>query len=178
MLNGGSFSVKNSKAEVAERAYRLAYEYESKYGNCPQCVIAAVSEVLDLQIDDVFKAGHALAGGVGLAGDGTCGALSGGVMAISYKHGRERKDFTRPRHRRLKSYFLAKELHDRFVEEFGSCICKDIQKKIFGRSFNLWDAEDYEKFKQMGGHTDKCTDVAGKAAKWTTEILIRESATE
>ena len=159
-----------SSEQKPDRAYRLAFEYESKYGSCPQCVIAAVGDVFNLKMDDVFKAGHSLAGGLGLSGSGTCGALSGGAMVLSYKYGRERKNFARGRS--LKSYTLTKKLYDRFVSEFGSCICKDVQKRIMGRSFNLWDAEDYKKFEAAGGHRDKCPDVSGKVARWVSEIIL------
>jgi len=153
-----------------DKAYRLAFEYESKYGCCPQCVVAAIEGVFNLRMDDIFKAGHSLAGGVGLSGNGTCGALSGGAMVLSYKYGRERKDFSRGR--AMKSYTLTKKLYDRFVKEFGSCICKDVQKRIMGRSFDLWDAGDFEKFEKAGGHRDKCPDVAGKVARWVSEIIL------
>jgi len=161
-----------SSQEKCDRAYRLAFEYESKYGCCPQCVIASVEEVFNLKMGDVFKAGHSLAGGFGLSGSGTCGALSGGAMVLSHKYGRERKDFSRSR--RMKSYVLTKKLYDRFVKEFGSCICRDVQKRIMGRSFDLWDAGDYRKFEEAGGHRDKCPDVSGKVARWVSEIILAE----
>jgi len=159
-----------SSQEKCDRAYRLAFEYESKYGCCPQCVIAAVEKVFNIKMDDVFKAGHSLAGGFGLSGGGTCGALSSGAMVLSHKYGRERKDFSRSRG--MKSYVLMKKLHDRFVKDFGSCICKDVQKRIMGRSFDLWDSDDYKKFEECGGHRDKCPDVAGKVARWVSEIIL------
>ncbi|NIQ05495.1 MAG: C_GCAxxG_C_C family protein, partial [Candidatus Korarchaeota archaeon] len=58
---------------------------------------------------DVFKAASGLADGLGLSGDGACGALVGGAMVISYLFGRERKDFEdifKP----MKSYLLARKL--------------------------------------------------------------------
>lgn len=39
----------------------------------------------------------------------------------------------------------------RFVQEYGSCLCKDVQKKIFGRSFNFWDEKEKEIFEKSGG---------------------------
>jgi hypothetical protein len=68
------------------------------------------------------------------------------------------------------------KLHDKFINEYGSILCKDIQKKIMGRSFNLWDPKDYEEFEKAGGHTDKCPDVVGKAAEWTVEILYDDAS--
>ena len=40
-----------------------------------------------------------------------------------------------------KSLSLAKKLFDRFIQEYNSTRCKDIQTKIMGKSFNLWDEE-------------------------------------
>lgn len=161
----------------AEKAYSLAFKYEAEYGSCPQAVLRAIYEVFNIKgIEIVIKAAHALAGGLGLSGNGTCGALSGGALALSIFYGRSIEDMGKGRF--LKSYAKAKELYDRFVKEFGSCICKDVQTKIFGRSFNLWDPEDFKKFEEMGGHRDKCPDVTGKVAKWVAEILLEDKSIE
>jgi len=162
-------------SEEAEMAYNLAFKYEAMYGSCPQAVLRAIYEVLNLKgIEIVIKSAHALAGGLGLSGNGTCGALSGGVLALGIFYGRSLEDMDKGRF--LKSYVKAKELYDKFVKEFGSCVCNDVQTKIFGRSFNLWDSEDYKKFEEMGGRLDKCTDIAGKVAKWVVEILLEDKS--
>lgn len=157
--------------ELLKKAYDLAFKYEAEYGSCPQCVLRTIQEVLGFKIDDVIKCSHGLAGGTALSGEGTCGALVGGIMGISFVHGRALKDMGKGRF--LRSYVLAKRLYDKFVEEFGSCVCKEVQKKIFGRSFNLWDAEDFKEFERLGGRKDKCPDVCGKVARWTVEILLK-----
>ncbi|MFX0094764.1 MAG: C-GCAxxG-C-C family protein [Candidatus Hodarchaeota archaeon] len=155
--------------ELLEQVYQLAYNYESQYGNCPQCVIAAVSEVFSLSLEELLKSAHGLAGGVGLSGAGTCGALSGGVMVLGHFYGRERKYFGQ---RFLKSYQKVKELYDKFIEEFGGPTCHEVQKKLFGRSFNLWDKDDFRKFEEAGAHKDKCPQVTGNVAKWVTTMLL------
>lgn len=165
--------MENNKNEILDRVYDLAFKYEASFGSCPQCVLRAIGEVLNLRIEDAVKSSHGLAGGTALSGNGTCGALVGGVMAICLVYGRELKNMDKGRF--LKSYALAKQLYDKFVEEFGSCICRDVQNKIFGRSFNLWDPDDFKKFDEMGAHRDKCPDVTGKVARWATEILLKES---
>ncbi len=162
-----------SKEKILDMAYKLAFEYESKYGSCPQSVLLAIQKVFCLRMDAVIKAGHALAGGAGLSGYGTCGALTGGIMALSFMYGRELEDIDKGSF--LKSYRLAKNLYDKFVAEFGSCICKDVQRKIFGKAFNLWNAKEHKEFEKAGGHIDKCPDVAGKVARWVAETLIEQS---
>lgn len=165
---------KNMKRDkILQKAYDTAFAYERDHGNCPQCMLATMDDIFGIKGDDAFKSGTGLAGGGGLAGDGTCGALTGGIMAVGLIVGRDKEGFHSGK-RGIKAYKAAKKLHDAFVEEFGSVICRDVQKKIFGRSFNLWDRDDYREFEKMGGHTDKCPDVVGKTARWTADIILRE----
>ena len=161
----------SDKEKKMEKAYELGYKYEKDYGSCSQCTFAAVSEILGKESKEIFKSIDGLAGGLGRTTDGTCGALTGGVAAISIRYGRE--DFPNLGQRE-KCMALAKKLHDRFIEEYGSVICKDVQTKIMGRSYDFWNPKEREEFDKAGGHTDKCPDVVGKAAKWTIEILMDE----
>jgi C_GCAxxG_C_C family probable redox protein len=161
----------SDKEKKMEKAYELGFKYERDYGSCPQCTFAAVSEILGKESKEMFKAIDGLAGGLGRTTNGTCGALTGGVAKISQRYGRE--DFPNLGQRE-KCMTLAKKLHDRFIEEYGSVICKDVQTKIMGRSYDFWNPKEREEFDKAGGHTDKCPDVVGKAAKWTVEILIDE----
>lgn len=162
-----------NRKEVLEQVYARALEYEQRYGSCPQCVLAAIQDMFGIVGDEVFRAAHALAGGVGLTTNGTCGALSGGVMALCCKYGRTHENFGKGRY--LKSYQLGKRLYDRFDREYGSCICRDVQKKTFGRSFDLWDAKENAEFEKAGGHKDKCPSVTGNVALWVGELLLDES---
>ncbi|MHA1607245.1 MAG: C-GCAxxG-C-C family protein [Candidatus Freyarchaeota archaeon] len=161
-----------SNDDLPEKAFKLGREYEKKYTGCAQTVIAAIFDTLGIKNDDVFKAASGLADGLGLTGDGSCGALVGSSMVISYLYGRERKDFHdiwKP----MKSYILVKRLHDQFVEEFGSCRCYDIQKRLMGRTFNLYDPKELE---EAINHRmfDYCSRVVGTAAKLATRIILEE----
>jgi C_GCAxxG_C_C family probable redox protein len=161
----------DSKKEILDKAYDLAYRYEAEKGSCPQCVLAALYETFEISDPETIKAADALAGGTALSAEGTCGALVGGLLAISSIVGRTYKDFSEgERKRRVFQY--AKKYYDKFVKEYDSPICKNIHKKLFGRTFNLLDSEDYKEFDKMGAHDDKCTSVSGNAAKWAAEIIL------
>jgi len=164
---------KDSKQEVIAKAYQLGFEYEKEKHYCSQCVLAALQEVFQIRNDKVFQAACGLAGGAGNSTNGSCGALSGAIMAISYLYGRSRKEF-KENISNKKAAELAKKVYDRFVEEYGGCLCKEIQTKIFGRSFNFWNEEEVKAFEEAGGHVDKCPSVVAKAAAWTAEILWDE----
>ena len=161
----------DSKEEILKKVYEKAYKYEAEIGSCPQCVYSAIMEVLDIGDKSVVKASDALAGGTCLSTEGTCGALVGGLMAISSIAGRSYEDFKKGETKR-RVFQHSKKLCDRFKQEYGSIVCKDIHKKLFGRTFNLMDKNDYEEFERMGGHVDKCPEVSGKTACWAAESIL------
>jgi len=159
------------KEELMKKAYDLAFKYEAERGSCPQCVYSAIMETLEIGEESVVKAIDGLAGGTSLSTQGTCGALVGGLCAISSLTGRTYEDFSQGDSKR-RIFRYSKKLYDKFTKEYGSILCKDIHKKLFGRTFNFWDREEYEKFESMGAHVDKCPEVSGKTAAWTVEIII------
>jgi len=166
----------NTKQDIPKKAYDLAFQYEAKLGSCPQCVLAALKETLDVGNDSIFQAAQGMTGGTALSSQGTCGALAGGMIAISGLVGRTYQEFTEGQKKRL-VFKYTKLLYDKFIEEYGSPLCCGVQKKLFGRSYVLLDKQDYEAFEKAGAHIDKCTSVAGNAAKWTAEIILNELQT-
>jgi len=162
-----------SKREILKKAYERGFDYERKYGGCCQCTLAAIQETLGQRNSDAFKSATAFAGGVGLIGDGFCGALLGGIMALSLEFGRERDNFGDPEKIRFKAYKLAKKLYDKFREEYGSGTCKGIQRKILGKSYDLWNEEEFKEFFK-GPHVNKCPEVVGTGASWAAKIILDE----
>ncbi len=160
--------------ELMEKAYRLGKEYEKTYRGCGQCVIAALQDALDIRNDDVFKAATGLAGGTGLAADSGCGAYIGSVLVLSSLLGRERTNFSDAEGIRFKTHQLARKFREKFIQEYGSVICRDIQNKILGRYYYLADPQEYEKFHNAGAHDVHCPEVVGKAAQWMAEIIFEE----
>jgi len=163
----------NSQKDILDDVYQRAFQYEARLGSCPQCVLAALKETLDVGDDSIFKASQGLAGGTALSSEGTCGALAGGMIAIGSLVGRTYQEFSEGQKKRL-VFKYTRQLYDRFVREYGSSLCCGVQKKIFGRSYVLLDKQEYEAFEKAGAHVDKCTSVAGNAAKWTAEIILNE----
>lgn len=160
-----------NRKEILQEIYDLAYKYEAERGSCPQCVFSAIMEVLKIGNPETIKAADGLAGGTALSTQGTCGALVGGIMAISTVVGRSYEDFSANNYKR-RVFQYSKKLYDKFQKEYGSIICKDIHKKLFGRTFNLMDKDDYTEFEKMGAHVDKCTSISGNVARWTAEIIL------
>lgn len=159
--------------ELIQKAYDLAYRYEAERGSCPQCVYSAIMEALGVGNKETVQSLDGMAGGTALSAEGTCGALVGGLAAISTLVGRTYEDFSAgERKRRIFRY--AKKLYDRFNSEYDSILCKGVHQKLFGRKFNLLDKEEYAEFDRMGAHVDKCTSVSGNVARWTAEIILND----
>jgi C_GCAxxG_C_C family probable redox protein len=161
-----------SVQQIAETAGRLAAEYEKTCTGCGQSAVAGLLDALEIDSDDVFKAASGVADGIGLTGDGSCGALTGCSMVIGLVLGRERKDH-RDMMKPMRSYLLCKELHGDFIRQYGSCRCHDIQERLMGRTYDLLDPEQLqEAFK--GGMLEHCSRVCGRAARLTAEMILRE----
>jgi len=142
---------------VSEKAYERGNYYEKTYHGCSQCAIAALQDVFDIRNDDIFKSSTALAGGSALSCEGSCGGYVGALMVLGHLVGRERDNFADP--------------DKKFIDEYGSIICRNIQTKVMGRPYYLADPQEYEKFHNAGAHEIYCPDVVGKAAQWMAEII-------
>ncbi|HEY82501.1 MAG TPA: C_GCAxxG_C_C family protein [Dehalococcoidia bacterium] len=161
--------------EAAEKAYELGKHYEKTYRGCSQCVIAALQDTFDIRDDAIFKAATGLAGGGSMATDGSCGAYVGAIMVLGYLLGRERDNFSDPEGIRFRTHELARKFHERYIDQYGSVVCRDIQTKVMGRPYYLCDPEEYQKFHNAGAHDVHCPEVVGKAARWMAEIIEAEN---
>jgi hypothetical protein len=144
----------DEKQALAEQAYHKAMKYELDYGCCPQCVLASVQETVGYVDDNTIKASHGLSGG-------------GGLMAISAKFGRERDKLDSGRG--INNFKKSKDLVERFQKEFGGITCEDLQKQFTGRTYDMWNAEEYKAFDEARGK--QCAHATALVTKWVVEIL-------
>jgi len=157
---------------IAERAARLAAEYERTCTGCAQSAVAGLLDAFGIESEEVFKAASGLADGIGLSGDGSCGALTGSAMVIGLLFGRGREDH-RDVMKPMQSYLLCKELHDDVVREYGTVRCHDIQRRIMGRSFDLLDPKQLEEAMKVR-MLEHCAGVVGRTARRAAELILRE----
>ncbi|KAF0101885.1 MAG: CGCAxxGCC family protein [bacterium] len=155
------------KARAAEAAYAKALRYELDYGCCPQCVLAAVQETVGVIDDAVIKASHGLSGGGGLCGQGACGALTGGLVALSAKRGRDRDKLDKGRS--IGNFQKGKELVERFRAEFGGVTCEELQQTFTGRTWDMWKAEEYKAFDEARGQ--QCARATATVTRWVVEMM-------
>ena len=143
-------------------------------------------ELLDID-DMVVKVATSLSGGTAEQFSGTCGALSGGLIALAYFFGRPVEKLSYQERIQdnvdaLFATFPAPQLFaDKFWQQYGTIICPHIQRQLFGRTWWLLDPDDLDKFEKAGGHSDpkkSCCHVVGTATRWAMEILLDKGAVE
>jgi len=165
-----------TEKELLEKAYELGFQSEKQYGGCSQCVLVPFIELLGFSTD-VFIAATGLAGGIAVSTEGPCGAYTGGILCLSYFWGRDYPNLENSELIRT-PFSMILEFRQKFIDQYGSYICRGIHQKIFGRTFDLTDEQGWKEFEEAGAHVDKCTDVVGKAAMWIMEILINSTRNE
>lgn len=183
---------------IIKTAYEKGRQYEARATDCCQSSKAAIQEAIGFINDDILRAGSPFAGGLGFSHQGTCGALVGATMVIGQLYGRTREQFDEDAKREIndpefdyveatKGWDLGYELFERFIIEYGSCICKDVSEKVLGPgikgsefirpgspSKHILNKKLVE-IRGIGSHELKgCPLVVGNAAKWATEIILRE----
>ncbi len=174
-LRQGRFIEESCRVEMIKTAYRDGFYYEKHCRGCAQCTIAAMFKISGKEETHLFRAANGFAAGMGLFGDGVCGGYAGGLLFMGTYAGRRFEYFDNDKEEKDQSMHLAELLHSRFIETYGTVICHDIHREIFGRPFFIRDAAEKVAFEEAGAHTaDKCTVVVATAAAWTAEILLDE----
>ena len=160
--------------DAADRAYEAGKQYEQTYYGCAQCTLAALQDTFERRDDPVFQAATGLSGGGGLTIDGSCGAYAGAILFIGQLLGRHRDDFADADEVRLETAALVRELRQRFIDEYGSVVCRNIQTKMMGRPYYLADPDEFQRFHDAGAHDVDCPEVVGRAARWAAEIVTEK----
>ncbi len=134
--------------ERAEKYYRDGDFY------CSEALLKTVKDVFEAPFsDDIIK----LASGfpVGMSSGCSCGAVTGGVMALGMFFGRDKAKSKEVE----KCMALTKELHDEFNKLRKVCCCK-----ILTRGMELGSKI----------HLQHCITITGEVTEITAKILARE----
>ena len=101
----------------------LAIALHDKGYNCAQAVVCAFKEELGIDEEILFKAAEGFGLGMGCM-NGTCGAVSGAVMAAGFQN--STANFDGPKSK-MDTYKLSKEILDAFEKKNGSITCRDLK---------------------------------------------------
>ncbi len=142
-------------SQAVETARHKAEEfYRSGQFLCSEAVFLVANEFLGRPVpDDMVRLASGFSVGMGKAGC-SCGALTGGVMALGLKYGRSTPGAATPG-----MFEAAKELHDRFKAR-RQCVCC----RALIRKFEFGSPE----------HIEQCITITGEVAADVVELLQRE----
>ena len=99
-----------------------AADYHKQGFNCAQAVACALAPILGLDADLVFRMTEGFGAGMGGMSE-TCGAISGGIMALGAANSRGMEDPTS----KGATYKLSKELVARFAQKNGTTVCRELK---------------------------------------------------
>lgn len=130
--------------------------------NCAQAVFAAYCEELGIDCETALKLSSSFGGGMGRLRE-VCGAVSGMFMVAGMKYG-----YSNPNDAKAKAehYKLIQDLAQKFKEQNGSIICKDLLglSKPEGIPVPEKRTEDYYKKRP-------CSELVKDAAKILDEYM-------
>ncbi|UCG36257.1 MAG: C_GCAxxG_C_C family protein [Candidatus Bathyarchaeota archaeon] len=127
--------------------------------NCAQSILLTMSEHFKLHNDLIPKIATAFGGGIGRCGS-LCGALTGGVMVIGMRHGTSRPGVEK----RMKAYRLARTFYERFVQQCGSPLCRELI------GYDLSQPKELEKARELNVFDKKCPILIEKAVEILLEL--------
>jgi hypothetical protein len=88
-------------------------------------------------------------------------------MALSAKRGRDADKMDKGPG--IGNFQVGRQLVDKFQEEFGGVTCEHLQKEFTGRTWNMWNREEYKGFSEQRG--DKCARATALVTKWVVEMM-------
>jgi hypothetical protein len=175
-----------SREELLKKAYDLGAAYEINSFSCSQSTVAALYRILGFP-DALVKAASSNAGGTAMQLVGTCGGLVGGIMVLDYFFGRpfeHMSDKELIQDPNINDLFVAqpvaRSLVTKYIKEYGTITCINIQLQLYNRFFYLEDPDEFKKLDEAGAHSnpEKCPRIVGNAARWTLEILLNNRAVD
>jgi C_GCAxxG_C_C family probable redox protein len=145
--------------------------YMQVSSNCAQSSYLALEEEFGLDGGEILKALTPLPG-IAERGE-TCGAVIGPLMILGLIYGRGRNHLS-DWHIYRKSLVPAGKFCRAFELEYGSTMCRDIQKVKFGRCFDLTDPDELRAFQEAGA-TSHCSAVVRSGVRIAAEILLDDA---
>lgn len=107
---------------MSQNAVDVALDLFAQMFNCAEAVLGGLVAEFELECNCCPRIATAFGGG--MAGQGEiCGALTGAMMSIGLKYGRERGDDNESK---AVVYGKVRELFSAFEKEFGTCGCFDL----------------------------------------------------
>ena len=166
-----------TKEAILQKAEELAVEYENLYKGCAQCTFLATVdalrwggvELLPVPMEEkLYPAVAMLTAGGCMTGEGTCGAVASSILALGLSLGQS-KDSRDIAAARQTAATIRNKMLEVYFKKYHSILCKDIQRKYFGKA---WDLVDDEMAHEFLGITNGC--IITEAAIMAVKCILDE----
>lgn len=142
-----------SKQELIESALRIGKEEELKYVGCGQSTFSGIVKtfreagvpIMEREEEEkIFTGMIGLMAGAGCSAKGSCGACSAGAFCVSWALNKSREE----NHEDLLGTLatvggtVKETIVNRFVDDYGSPVCRDIQFAKFGKAVDFFAQEN------------------------------------
>lgn len=129
--------------------------------SCSQSVLVAFAPDLGLEADAALRVAAAFGGGMARTG-GTCGAVTGALMALGLKYGATRSDDKAAKER---LYTLAREFMARFEARQGALSCRELL------GYDIGDPQGHRAFREKGLSATVCSQAVAAAAEIVEQLI-------
>jgi C_GCAxxG_C_C family probable redox protein len=143
-----------SRAQYAVESFKEGF-------SCSQAVVAAFSDLFELDRQKALKISQAFGGGMARMGL-TCGAVTGAFMAIGLKYGRTRPEDEEAKE---KTYALVHDFIREFKARHGSIVCRELI------GVDLGTAEGHKQAIESGVFENLCCQYVQDAVEILDRIL-------
>ena len=149
--------------EARESTVRAAEGYAEEGYLCSEAVLIALAESMGIESKLIPRIATGFAAGVARTGN-MCGALSGAVMGLGLRYGRDEPE-TEPDRR---PYWYSRRLAETFEEAYDSVTCPGVL------GLDIDDPDDYRRYTQEDMWATKCREVIKTAAGLAHDLLQEE----
>lgn len=149
--------------DAREETINAAEGYAAEGFLCSEAVLLALSESMGVESELIPRIATGFAAGVARTGN-VCGALSGAIMGLGLRYGRDAPE-TEPGRR---PYWYSRRLAEAFEMAIGSVTCPGVL------GLDIDDPDDYRRYTEEDVWATKCREVIKTATGLAYDFLQRE----
>ena len=161
-----------TKQEIIDLCAKTAKEAQIRDDVCSRSVLVGLAAYFDSP-RDLIRASSNLCGGAGAA-SGSCGTYTCGQLALGlkYNHTPEEELENEALFDVTSRKFM--EFRDRFLKEFGTTLCPEIHKQVFGRAYIYYKPEDAAEYFKITDHHIRCAETVERATRLIAAMLLED----
>ncbi len=146
-----------------EETLKLAQSYADQHFLCSESCLMALAKAQDIESSLIPRIATGFGAGIGRSGE-TCGAVTGAVLGLGIKYGRDKVEPIKDR----RPYWYATKFLERFRHEYGELTCPALLE------LDIAKPADYDEYNRRNLWVHKCTKYILGATGIAWDILNEE----